>query len=88
MYDELFADPIAMVKRIYSFFDLEVSPTFEQRMRTYLDNNRQGKYGRHQYSLEEYAIDPEQFLEAHCEYMSRYGFDLASIRERKRATAL
>ena len=88
MYDELFADPLVMVKRIYNFFGLEVTPVFEQRMRTYLDNNRQGKYGRHTYSLREYAIDPEEFLQAHSEYMNQYGFKLEGVVERKRAASL
>jgi hypothetical protein len=88
MYDELFSDPIAMVKRIYQWFDMEVSARFEQRMRSYLDNNRQGKYGRHRYSLAEYAIDPQQFLEEHSEYMNHYGFTSAGVDERKRAECL
>ncbi|HTM35110.1 MAG TPA: sulfotransferase [Terriglobales bacterium] len=88
MYDDLFSDPIAMVKRIYDWFDLEVSSTFEQRMRSYLDNNRQGKYGRHRYSLEEYAIDPREFLEEHSEYMNHYGFTSEGARARKRALCL
>jgi len=88
MYDELFSDPIAMVKRIYHWFDLEVSPSFEQRMRSYLDNNRQGKYGRHRYSLEEYAINPQEFLQEHSAYMNHYGFTAEGVRERKRAASL
>lgn len=88
MYDELFADPIAMVKRIYSWFDLEVSPTFEQRMRTYLDNNRQGKYGRHSYSLQEYGLDPQALLESNYEYMQQYGFTIEEGVRGKRAMSL
>jgi len=88
MYDELFADPIAMVKRIYSWFDLEVTQTFEQRMRTYLDNNRQGKYGRHCYSLQEYGLDPQVLLESNYEYMQRYGFTIEGVVRSKRAASL
>ena len=88
MYDELFADPVAMVKRIYSWFDLEVTPTFEQRMRTYLVNNRQGKYGRHSYSLQEYGLDPQGLLESNYEYMQRYGFTVENVVRSKRATSL
>lgn len=83
MYDELFADPIAMVKRIYACFDLEVTPVFEQRMKAYLQNNRQGKYGRHRYSLEEYGIDPERYFESLCDYMDKYGFRSNDTRPRR-----
>jgi len=88
MYDELFADPIAMVKRIYSWFDLEVTPAFEQRMRAYLDNNRQGKYGRHSYSLQAYGLDPELLLESNYEYMQQYGFTIEEGVRSKRAMSL
>ena len=59
MYEALFSDPIAVVKKIYQKFDLEYSEEFEGRMITYLKNNRQGKYGRHKYSLEEYGFNGE-----------------------------
>lgn len=87
LYDELFADPVAMVKRIYSYFDLEVTPVFEQRMKTYLANNQQGKYGRHRYSLEEYGIDAGRYFETHRDYMTTYGFENAAPRK-PRATHL
>lgn len=74
MYSELFADPIGMVKRVYKKFDLEYTPEFERRMRVYLANNQQGKYGRHKYSLEEYGFTPEQCLEAYRDYMNHFGF--------------
>jgi len=80
LYDEFFADPIAMVERIYAFFDLEVTPEFVSRMKTYLRNNRQGKYGRHRYSLEEYGIDGGAYCEAHRDYMTKYGFGLAGAK--------
>jgi hypothetical protein len=81
LYDELFADPIAMVKRIYAYFDLEMTPVFERRMKTYLQNNRQGKYGRHKYSLAEYGVDVEAFGEEHRDYMATYGFDPEGVRK-------
>lgn len=88
MYDELFVDPIAMVKRIYAFFDLEVTPLFEQRMAAYLAANRQGKYGRHRYSLEEYGIDGEQYAHDQREYMERYGYGADAARSHERRAAL
>jgi len=79
MYDELFSDPVAMVRRIYDFSGLRVTTAFEERMRRYLDNNRQGKYGRHRYSLEEYGIDAEAFVDEHADYMSKYNFGLQNV---------
>jgi hypothetical protein len=82
MYQELFSDPIAMVKKIYEKFDLEYTAGFEKRMIQYLENNKQGKYGRHKYSLEEYGLDREELYQEYKEYMEHYGFSVAEKIER------
>jgi len=82
LYDELFSDPIAMVKKIYKKFDLEYTEEFEERMKVYLENNRQGKYGRHKYSLEEYGFNTESLHEEYQEYMNLYGFGIPDKIER------
>jgi len=76
MYDEFFADPIGMVKSIYEKFDLDYTRLFEDRMKVYLENNQQGKYGRHSYSLEEYGFDAESLYEEYREYMNHYGYGI------------
>ncbi len=82
VYEELFSDPIAMVKRIYQKFSLEYTGGFEDRMKVYLENNKQGKYGRHKYSLEEYGFDGESVYQEYKDYMEHYGFGIHSKRER------
>ena len=74
VYNETFADPIGMVRRIYDKFELEVTPEFEERMKAYLANNRQGKYGRHRYSNEEYAINTEALKSRYEAYFTKYDF--------------
>lgn len=74
LYHDLFADPIAMVRAIYARFDLEYTPVFEQRMRAYLANNAQGKYGRHKYGNAEYGIDPERLQASLTDYYAKYGY--------------
>lgn len=74
LYHELFRDPIAMVKSIYKKFDLEYSQVFEDRMKVYLDNNKQGKYGRHRYTNEEYGIDRDKLYQDHRAYFDKYGY--------------
>jgi hypothetical protein len=76
LYAELFSDPIAMVKKIYEKFSLEYTEAFEQRMKDYLENNKQGKYGRHQYSLEEYGLDAESLYNEFKDYMDHYGYGI------------
>ncbi len=45
-------------------------------MKTYLQNNKQGKYGRHKYSLEEYGFSGESIYQEYKEYMAHYGFGI------------
>ncbi len=76
MYESLFTDPIALVRDIYRKFDLEYTEEFEKRMRIYLENNKQGKYGRHKYSLEEYGLEKTALYEEYQEYMNQYGYGI------------
>ena len=43
-------------------------------MSAYLASNQQGKYGRHRYSNDEYAIDTEKLMSRHRAYFDRYDF--------------
>jgi hypothetical protein len=83
LYKEFFSDPIAMVKKIYQHFDLEYTEEFEKRMRDYLENNKQGKYGRHKYSLEEYGLDGKDLYQDFKEYMEHYDYGIPEKLERK-----
>jgi len=82
MYEDLFSNPIAMVEQIYRKFDLEYTEEFEERMKVYLENNRQGKYGRHKYSLEEYGFEAESVYQEYEDYMKHYGFGIPDKIER------
>jgi hypothetical protein len=82
VYKEFFSDPIMMVKKIYQKFDLEYTDKFEERMKVYLKNNQQGKYGRHKYSLEEYGFTRENIYKECKDYMDYYGFGMLDHIER------
>jgi len=82
LYDELFSDPIAMVKRIYHKFELEYTKKFEKKMKNYLQNNKQGKYGRHKYSLEEYGLHGDGLYQKYKNYMDHYNFRIPDKIER------
>lgn len=82
MYEELFSNPIEMVKRIYQKYELDYSKEFEERMKNYLRNNKQGKYGRHKYSLEEYGFTGEGLFQRYKGYMDHYGYGIPDKIER------
>jgi len=58
-YEELVLDPIGTVQRVYQHFGLPISKRFLQSMKEHIQDNPQGKHGRHKYSLEEFGIRPE-----------------------------
>jgi hypothetical protein len=85
VYEDLFSRPIEVVKEIYRRFDLEYNDVFEERMTRYLENNRQGKYGRHKYTLEEYGFDAESLYQEYRGYMDRFGYGAVESHERPRS---
>jgi len=82
VYEELFSDPIAVVKKIYRKFDLDYTHEFEEKMKIYLKSNKQGKYGRHKYTLEEYGFRKETIYKRYKDYIDHYGFDIPVKLER------
>ena len=82
IYAELFSDPIAMVRKIYEQLSLEYTDEFEQRMKIYLENNKQGKYGRHKYSLEEYGFTADRVYREYQDYMEHYGYEIPDKMDR------
>ena len=58
-YLELLRDPMSMVRRIYEFFDLELTGAAETAMERFLLANPKDKGGVHRYSLEEFGLNPE-----------------------------
>ncbi len=72
-YSPLLADPIATVRCIYAYFDLALTPTVETRMRQFLAENAQDKYGRHEYSLMQFGLDADRERERYRDYRERFG---------------
>jgi hypothetical protein len=58
-YLELLRDPMSMVRRIYGFFDLELTRAAETAMERFLLANPKNKGGVHRYSLEGFGLNPE-----------------------------
>lgn len=62
-YEELVAQPMTVIARIYAFDDTELTPDVDARLRAYLDDNAQGKFGRHTYSLDEFGLHADEVRE-------------------------
>jgi len=71
-YPELMADPIGVVRAIYAWEGTEYTPEADTAMRTYLADNQQGKFGRHEYSLEPFGLDADELTERFAPYVERF----------------
>merc|ERR1711879_160530 len=72
VYSKMVKDPIKMVESIYAHFGLEVTEEFRENMREWIAENRQGKYGRREYSLDDYKQTKEQIKEEFATYIETY----------------
>jgi hypothetical protein len=74
-YVELLRDPMAMVRRIYEFFDLELSGAAQTAMERFLLANPKNKGGVHRYSLEEFGLNPETERRRFQSYVDFFGIE-------------
>lgn len=63
-FDDFQRDPIAEVRRIYDRFGLPLPVGTETAMRAWLEANRKGRHGEHDYSAEEYGLTAERIRAA------------------------
>ncbi len=71
-YKDLVTNPLGQIRLIYDFCDLEWSETVEQKMNTFLSENRQHKHGIHNYTLEQFKLTEGQILERFATYNKRF----------------
>jgi len=62
-YAQLTSAPLDVVRAIYGFDELELTPDVEARFVAYLDDNAQGKHGSHTYDLAEFGLRAEEVRE-------------------------
>ncbi|MEW5805069.1 MAG: sulfotransferase [bacterium] len=56
-YQDLIADSVGMVRRIYEYFSYDFNPGMGERMRRWLSANPQHKYGQHRYSMNQFGLN-------------------------------
>jgi hypothetical protein len=78
-YDELVADPVGSVRGVYEYFGDEFTPEVEAAMARYAAENRQGKYGRHTYTLEALGLDRGELEDRFAAYRDRYDVARESV---------
>ncbi len=74
-YEDLVADPIQTVRRVYDAFGMALSDEAVRRMRDHLDENPQHKHGKHHYSLEMFGLDTEMIRERFGSSCEHFGIE-------------
>ncbi len=71
-YDELVADPMAQVRRIYAHAGLELTAEAKARMRQWAVENERDRRPVHAYTLEEFGYTPEALRREFSAYCERF----------------
>ena len=72
-YDDFVADPIAVVRRIYTRFGDALDDDAAGRMEAYVAANPQGVHGRHRYALEDLGLDRASLEARFTGYCADFG---------------
>lgn len=71
-YEELVADPMAQVARIYAHAGVELTPDAQAQMRRWAVENERDRRPVHAYTLEEFGYTPEGLRRAFRAYCERF----------------
>ncbi len=71
-YVDLMRDPIGVMKKLYTQLGDKFTPEAEAGIQGWLDDNPQGKFGKHEYKLAKYGLSKEQLEPLFERYLSRY----------------
>ncbi len=71
-YKELVSRPIEVVRRILEFTGLSATEIFERMVEQYLTRNRQGQFGRHDYSLSRFGLKRSDVDERFADYRAEH----------------
>jgi hypothetical protein len=75
-YADLMRDPMATMRSLYAALGDEFTPEAEASIQAWLDDNPQGKFGRHEYKLAEYGVRPDDVRALFDRYLSAYAIEL------------
>jgi hypothetical protein len=74
-YLDLVRDPLALVRRLYAYFDLELTRAAEAAMQHFLQANPKNRGGVHRYSLEEFGLNPDAERRRFQFYLDFFGIE-------------
>ncbi|MCB1704098.1 MAG: sulfotransferase [Halioglobus sp.] len=75
-YDDFVADAVGTAQGIYSHFDLTMPEHTRSSLMAWHQDNQQGKYGRHDYSAQEYGLSAGEIRETFAQYIRQFSVPL------------
>ncbi|MEM7143056.1 MAG: sulfotransferase [Actinomycetota bacterium] len=74
-YRDLVADPVGTARSLYDTIGVAFSEETEARMRAHVGEHKQHRWGRHEYTFEDFGLDAAALAERHADYRTAYGLD-------------
>jgi hypothetical protein len=68
-YDDLLGDPISQMKEVYAWLGNDWTESAEQGMQRWLEENPQGRFGAHNYSLEQWGLTKNDLEPYFADYL-------------------
>ncbi len=74
-FNDLIADPIQVVERIYDHFGYELKTSVKNDMVKFMEDNSRDKHGSHSYTDEEFGIDRKKDEKRFSTYCKHFGIE-------------
>ncbi|HUL23243.1 MAG TPA: sulfotransferase [Thermodesulfobacteriota bacterium] len=71
-YVDLLTDPVSVVRKVYAHFNLPFTEELKDRIQEFLHQNPKDRFGKHQYSLEEFGLNLEEEKTRYSFYRERF----------------
>jgi hypothetical protein len=75
-YADLVRDPIGQMRKLYAQMGDELTPEAEAAMQAWLAENPQGRFGKHEYKLEQYGTSKDKIAPMFEHYLSEYDIEM------------
>ena len=71
-YADMIEDPMRTAQHIYEWLSWEMTDETRRSMQNWLDDNPQGKHGRHSYRLGDFGYTPEDAQKLFGDYIAAH----------------
>jgi len=71
-YADIMRDPMTAIRQLYSQLGDTLTAQAEAAMQAWLDNNPQGKFGKHEYALDQYGLSVETLAPRFERYLAHH----------------